>query len=104
MVAVTRTQVIRFDDSISMALVNMDNGDKAWIPYHQLFIISPLDKVVAECRKIINQNLEYVGMDEDEEGVYYMFQGAGIWFNFRERDGQARLDDYGICSDWSSVE
>lgn len=103
MVAVTRSEVIKFEDSMSMALVNIEN-EPTWIPYHELFIVSPLDKVVAECRKLIHSNLEFIGTDEDEEGIYYMFQGVGIWFNFRERDGKCRLDDYGICSDWSSVE
>ena len=104
MAAVTEQQVIKFDDSISMALVNMDNDETVWIPYHELFIISPLDKIVSECRKLIHSNLEFVGTDEDEEGVYYMFQGAGMWFDFRERDGKARLEDYGVCSDWSTLE
>lgn len=103
MTAVTRQEVVKFDDSISMALVIIEN-EPTWIPYHELFIVSPLERVLAECRKLIHQNLEFVGTDEDEEGVYYMFQGAGIWFNFRERDGKCRLDDYGICSDWSKAE
>ena len=39
MVEVTREQVIKYDHSILMALVMLDDYGEVWVPYHQLFII-----------------------------------------------------------------
>lgn len=103
MTTVTRNQVIEYNNTINMALVNL-NDIEVWVPYHELFVVRPLDIIVEECRKLVKSELVFVGTDEDEEGTYYMYQASRMWFNFRERDGKGILDDYGVCSDWSSVE
>lgn len=49
--------------------------------------------------------MKFIGIDTDEKGIVYMFQGKHIWMDFRlTEDGVFTLVDSGVCSDWSHVE
>lgn len=48
--------------------------------------------------------IKFIGTDTDEQGTVFMFQGTNIWIDFRLVEGTFIIADYGICSDWSSVE
>ena len=60
--------------------------------------------VIEECKQLFTDGIKFVDTDEDDEGLYYMFSGKGMWFDVREANGQYTLIDFGFCSDWSSVE
>lgn len=48
--------------------------------------------------------MKFIGIDTDEQGTVYMFQSSNFWVDFRLVDGLLIVDDYGLCSDWSTLD